>query len=199
MATAPDILAVVTPADHVVGPAQGEWTYADYARIPDDGQRYEVIEGVLYMAPAPTEPHQAANGWFVFYLIAHVQVPSLGRVYPAPFDVVLPSGATTQPDVLVVLNANFDIITPEKIVGAPDLVVEIASPSTATYDRSKKLGAYERAGVHEYWIVDPFAHTVELLVLEQDRYRSLGVFRGAAKLPSTVVPGLPVRVEQFFA
>jgi Uma2 family endonuclease len=101
--------------------------------------------------------------------------------------------------VLVVLAANRERIVPEGIDGPPDLVVEIASPSTATYDRAKKLHAYERGGVPEYWIADPIARTVEVLVLSDAAYRSQGVFHGQALLPSKIVPGFPVRVAQFFA
>ncbi len=198
MVTTPDVLPVVVPADHVAGPPQGQWTYADYAALPENGQRYEIIDGVLYMPPGPGEPHQAAITLFILHLATHVQVSGLGRVYAAPFDVDLAPGTTVQPDVIVVLQANSAIITPDKLVGAPDLVVEIASPGTATHDRGRKLRAYERAGVREYWIADPIARTVELLALDGGSYRAVGVFQGQALLPSHVLPGFPVRVEQFF-
>jgi Uma2 family endonuclease len=123
----------------------------------------------------------------------------LGRVYAAPFDVRLPGGQVVQPDVVVILAEHADRITSAGIVGAPDLVVEIASPGTATYDRDTKLHAYERAGVPEYWIADAAAQTIELLVLEGATYRSLGVFRGAATLPSRVLPNFPIAVAAFFA
>ena len=70
------------------------------------------------------------------------------------------------------------MITPSHIVGTPDLLVEIASPGAVGYDRRAKQDAYARAGVPEYWLADPTARTVEVLQLEQDVYRSLGVFRG---------------------
>ncbi len=190
---------VVTTADQVRGPAQGHWEYADYVQLPDDGQRYEIVKGVLYMAPAPGESHQFASSRFVGYLLTHVDFAGLGRVYHAPFDVELSPHDVVQPDVLVVLNANSTIITPRGIVGAPDLVIEIASPSTATHDRDEKLHAYERAGVREYWIADPFARTIEILVLELATYRSRGGYQGSVTLPSSVLPALPVRVEQFFS
>jgi len=107
-------------------------------------------------------------------------------------------GNLVQPDVLVVLNANRAIIHPSRVIGVPDLVVKIASPSTATYDRTKKLEAYARAGVPEYWLADPYARIVELLVLDGEAYRSLGVFQGQARLASRVVPGFPVPVDQLF-
>jgi Uma2 family endonuclease len=86
-----------------------------------------------------------------------------------------------------------------RIIGAPDLVVEIASPSTARHDLSKKLGAYARAGVPEYWVVTPGSKTVEVLVLKDGLYSSLGLFRGQAVLTSYIVPKMSVRVERFFA
>jgi Uma2 family endonuclease len=85
-----------------------------------------------------------------------------------------------------------------RIIGTPDLVVEIASPATARHDMSKKLDAYARAGVPEYWIVTPGSKTVEALVLEDGLYSSLGLFYGQAIAPSHIVPNLSASVEQFF-
>ena len=194
-----DTLPVVVPADHLPGPQQGRWTYVAYAGLPRDEKHYEVVDGVLYMAPAPTIAYQDASGWFFFYLTTYVRMAGAGRVFVAPVDVELAPNVVIQPDVIVVLNANLGIITPSHIIGAPDLIVEIASPSTAGYDRRTKQDAYARAGVPEYWIADADARTVEVLVLERGAYRSAGVFRGQATLPSQVIAGLPVQVEQFFA
>ncbi len=122
----------------------------------------------------------------------------LGRVFPSPVDVELGPKNVFQPDVIVILNAHLDRMAQKKIIGAPDLVVEIASPSTAAFDRLTKYDIYARTGVVEYWIVKPTNRTVEVLVLESGEYRSPGSFSGQATLPSRVIPGLPVRVEQFF-
>jgi Uma2 family endonuclease len=139
------------------------------------------------------------SSWLIYYLVVHVQLPGHGHVFGAPFDVRLGGEDTVQPDVLVILEANIERVTKQGVYGPPDLVIEIASPSTATYDRDKKLHAYERGSVPEYWIADPIARTIEVFVAEEQVYRSLGVFQGQALLPSTVVPVLPVRVAQFFA
>jgi Uma2 family endonuclease len=128
-----------------------------------------------------------------------VKFTGLGRVYAALFDVELAPNIVVQPDVLVVLGANQDIITPSRIIGAPDLVVEIVPPSTATYDRSKTLRAYEQAGVQEFWIADPASRNIAVLLLKPNEYRSQSVFASKATLPSRVVPGLPVQVQQFYA
>ncbi|MGQ9926878.1 MAG: Uma2 family endonuclease [Chloroflexaceae bacterium] len=196
--TLTDTLPIVTPASHIVGPIQGQWTYADYARIPDDGQRYEVINGVLYMTPAPGTEHQGVSNLIATFLTLHVQLAGMGKVFSAPTDVELTPGCVVQPDVLVISAARLHLITPSRIVGPPDLVVEVTSPGTAGYDRREKQDAYARAGVPEYWIVDPHAQTVEVLSLEADAYHSQGVFRGQARLPSRVIATFPVPVAQLF-
>jgi Uma2 family endonuclease len=193
-----DRLPVVTPADWMPGPPQGQWTYDDYIALPDDGQRYEIVYGVLYMSPSPSGAHQDAVGEIFSYLRTYVKLVGLGLVRVAPFNVRLSSKDTFQPDILVVLNANLEKVKDTYMLGAPDLVVEVASPSTEGFDRREKQDAYAAAGVPEYWIVNTDARTVELLVLEHGKYRSPGVFRGKATLPSHVVPDLPVHVEQFF-
>ena len=192
-------LSVVIPADWVPGPPQGSWTYNEYAALPDDGQRYEIVNGVLVIAPAPSPEHQAIVGMIFHYLLVQVKFAGLGRVFPAPIDVDLGPKNVFQPDVVVVLNAHLDRVKAKKIVGAPDLVVEVASYSTAAMDRTAKYDTYARVGVTEYWIVKPAGQTVEVFVLEGQEYRSLGIFGGHDLLSSLVVPGLPVRVEQFFA
>lgn len=191
-------LSVVIPADWISGPMQGQWTYEDYAAIVEDG-RYDVVDGVLYMSPSPSWEHQSIIGEIFAYLRDFMQVRGLGQVRVAPLDVELSRRNVVQPDVLVLLNEHLDRVTHSRILGAPDLVVEVASPSTARHDLSEKGNAYTRAGVTEYWIVNPDAHTVELLVLKNSSYRSLGLFSGDAVLPSVVVPDFPVQVGQFFA
>jgi Uma2 family endonuclease len=200
MTTTDDVLPVTAPAVGVPGPVQGCWTYEAYAAIPDDGNRYEIIDGVLYVTPAPGFAHQNAVLWFGMHLRSHVQVGGLGVVLVAPFDVDLGlERNVVQPDVLVVLNEHRDVLTDKLAVGAPDLVIEVSSPSTATYDRRQKLDAYAKAGVREYWIADPHARTVEPLWLEGGEYVSQGVYQGSASIPSRVVPDLAVAVEKFFA
>ena len=140
------------------------------------------------MAPAPVEPHQFASSRLTHYLVSHVDLQGLGRVYAAPFDVELSPDNVVQPDVIVVLNDNLQVITHERIVGAPDLVGEIASPSTATHDRNRKLRAYEIAGVREYWIVD--ADRGEVLVLRRFRGRwSERVIRPSEVYRTRLLPG----------
>ncbi len=198
MITTKEELSVVTLADWVPGPPQGSWTYEDYAALPDDGRRYEIVNGVLVMAPAPDTGHQSIVVRLSHYLFVHVELAGLGRVFSGPVDVELGPKNVYQPDLVVLLNAHLERVAEKKISGAPDLAVEIASPSTAAYDRLTKYERYAHAGITEYWIVKSVTRTVEVLVLEHGEYRSLGIFSGQQTLPSHIVPNLPVHVEQFF-
>ena len=191
-------LSVVTPADWVPGPKQGSWTYDDYAALPNDGHHYEIVNGVLLMALAPGPDHQSIAVRLTYYLFAHVELDGRGRVFAGPIDVELGPKDVFQPDILVLLNAHLDRIAAKRIIGAPDLVVEVASPGTATFDRLTKYDVYARAGIAEYWIVKPVQRTVEVLVLQNREYRSLGIFQGHQILPSRIVPDLSVHVAQFF-
>jgi len=191
-------LPMVVAADWVAGSDQGSWTYADYAALTGDECLYEVVNGVLYMTPAPSWSHQEVVLEIAAHLRSYIQLRKLGGVFVAPIDVALASNTVFQPDVVVLLKTGRDKLRDNHIVGAPDLVVEVVSPGSALYDRHDKNVAYAQAGVPEYWIVDTAAHTVELLALEGEKYRLAGVFQGKAVLPSKVLPGFNVAVEKFF-
>jgi len=193
----PDTMPMIIRAEGVPGPKQGAWTYNDYAAL-DDGKRYEIVNGVLFLIPTPWLLHQRVVGEVFIYLFDHVTSADLGEVVIGPIDVELAPDVVLQPDIVVMLNTGPGKITDTHFIGAPDLVIEVSSPGTIGYERREKQDAYARGGVPEYWIVNPEAQTIELLVLEAGEYRSLGIFRGQAKLPSQVVPNLPVRVEQLF-
>lgn len=200
MSAIPDPATTVVRASHVPGPPQGMWTYADYARLPEaEGFRYEMIDGVLYMAPAPTPEHERIAALIIARLVAAVDDTGVGAVYVSPD---IDGGfATLRPDAAVVLNARLAIVAEKRLVGPPDLVVEIASPSTAAYDRDPvegKRGAYARIGVQEYWIVDPATRSVEVLILEGEAYSSLGSFSGAEPLHSHVLPGEAIQAGKLF-
>ena len=200
MVIIPDTATTVVRASHVPGPVQGRWTYADYAALPEpEGYRYEIIDGVLYMAPAPMPEHERAGAVLISRLVTAVEDTALGQVFVSPdIDV---GGSTLRPDAVVVLNANASVVEKKRLVGPPDVVVEIASPSTAAYDRNAnegKRGAYARIGVPEYWIVDAAARTIDVLVLAGDVYTELGTFAGDAPLRSQVLPQLSLPARRFF-
>lgn len=183
-------------ADWVPGPPQGSWTYEAYAALPDDGNRYEIMQGVLMMSPAPEPAHQGIADEIASYLRSQILYAKRGLVFTAPLDVVLSSHNTTQPDVIVLLKEHLDRLQKKYIAGAPDLVVEVISPGSKTYDRLVKYGVYAKAGVPEYWLVNAREQTIEVFVLEEKEYHSLGIFRGEQLLVSRLVPDMTATVSQ---
>ena len=144
--------------------------YEDYAKIPEDGQRHEIIDGVHFVNPSPSTQHQHVSKRLQYQLYTKIELAGLGVLYDAPIDVQLSEFDIVQPDLVIVLNENIRRITPTKIKVAPHLVVEILSPSTSGNDRTLKKVLYERSGVCEYWIVDPFEQQVEQWVLRDGKY-----------------------------
>jgi Uma2 family endonuclease len=166
-------LVLSTDAPAVPGPPQGHWTYAAWEELPDDGNRYEVIDGVLYMTTAPSSFHQ----WIIKQLVRYLAIPAedqgLAFGFPAPVGVIMPGCDPVQPDFVVVLASRKSIFREKRIRGVPDLLVEILSPSNKAYDLEVKLEAYARAGVPEYAIIDPSARTLSHYRLEAvGRYTS---------------------------
>ena len=182
-------------------PAQGEWTYGDYLRLPDDGWRYEVIRGRLHMIAAPREVHQRASGELAFAMRQFVKRHGVGRVYEAPFEVVLSDLATpVQPDILFISAERVgEIVTAERVEGPPDLIVEILSPSNWLDDRREKFEVYEESGVREYWIVDPDVRLVEVFVLREGIYTLLGKWGAGEAARSEVLAGFEMMVDEVFA
>ncbi len=131
--------------------------------MPDDGNRYEAIEGDLYMTPAPSILHHRLTRALYEALKPLLLGPGYGELFWAPVGVEFPAtGEGVQPDLMFVSTERRGIVEEAGIVGPPDLVVEILSPSTASRDRSIKLRLYERQGVPEYWIVDPDEQAIDV-------------------------------------
>ncbi len=193
-----DVLPVVGAASAYRPPHMGTWTVADYEQLPDDGPRYEIVQGDLRMAPAPLVGHQDVSIRLAFLLFDRITNRGLGRVLAAPTDVELAFDTILQPDLLVVLPENRAQITSHRVIGPPDLIIEITSPSTASYDRREKRDAYARAGVREYWIADPATQTVELLVLAGNQFEPIAIYTGAAIIPSRVLAVWGVPTRQLF-
>lgn len=182
-------------------PPQGEWTYDDYARLPDDGWKYEVIRGELYMSPAPRPRHQVISSNLNFELQRFVRERALGKVLNAPIDVILPRGLGTpvQPDILFIRRDNLGIIGETTIDGVPDLVVEILSPSNWIDDRRTKFDVYADAGVAEYWIIDPHKEEVEQFILRDNRYELVEKYGPGESVSSQAITGFTVAVDGIFA
>jgi Uma2 family endonuclease len=188
------------PAREQGWPAQGEWRYEDYKRLPDDGRRYEIIEGALYVTAAPNLDHQYTVGEIFAALRTCVRERQLGIVISAPFEVHLPDIAwPVQPDVLFIAAGRGPHPGAEGFTGAPDLIVEVLSKSTTRTDRLVKFGAYERAGVHEYWLVDPRTRSVEVYALSAEgTYEMAGQYTSGEVVASTVLGDLALPVDDLF-
>jgi Uma2 family endonuclease len=144
--------------------------YREYVLFPDDGNRHEIIDGDHYMNPAPSTYHQIVSKRLQYLLYTQIELAGLGTFLDAPVDVQLGPHDIVQPDLIIILNESKASLTPAKVIGPPDLIVEILSPSTCNHDLQLKRFLYERAGVREYWIVDPMEHEVTALRFENGRY-----------------------------
>jgi Uma2 family endonuclease len=155
------------------------YTYTDYLNFTFD-EMVEIIKGRIFkMSPAPSSTHQNISG-NLFYQIKKLLENKKCKVYSAPFDVILPtkgkdfmqSDKVVQPDIVVICKP--DLIKERGCFGVPDWIIEILSPHTTKKDIQDKYNLYEEAGVKEYWIVEPRNNTVEVFVLENEKYRRVG-------------------------
>lgn len=174
------------------------FTYQDYLQLPEDGRRYEVVDGELFLTPAPTTVHQRVLTNLLFLLVRHVRDSGVGEVLPAPCDLVLSETDVVQPDVFFVSKERQAIVGEKYVSAAPDLVVEILSESTAKRDRGIKARLYERAGVRELWIVDPWAKTVEIFRGLEGRLEPHAVFGSPDTLLTPTFPGLEIPLAEVF-
>jgi len=178
-------------------PPQGEWTEADYFSLPDTNRIVELSEGRLIMAPHPTRSHQVAVEELYLRLRSYTEEHDLGEVHIAPLPVRLWPGKIREPDIFFIAEEHADRIG-EKVCGVPDLIVEVLSPGTRREDRSVKFYEYARAGVREYWLVDPHEKTIEVYALREGAYEPTEKFRSGEVARSELLAGLEVEVDEIF-
>jgi Uma2 family endonuclease len=174
-------------------------TYEDYCALPDDGLRYEIIEGALFAEPSPRPTHQEVAFRLATLLDAHVRTRGLGKVYIAPVDVILDRRAVMVPDLIFIARDRLGIVTERGVEGAPDLIVEILSPGTARRDRVAKRNEYARYGVRHYWLVDPEAKTLEALEFAEGAYRLLAAVVGEADFRPVLFPELTISLLELWS
>jgi Uncharacterized protein conserved in cyanobacteria len=139
-----------------------KYSAQDFERLPEGPPYYQLIEGALIMSPAPSYSHQRTVGKVFLKLSRLLEEKGQGEVLISSIDVYLDEKNVFQPDIVVLLKEGKAKVEEKGIFGPPDVVVEILSPSTAYYDLIVKKGVYERAGVKEYWILDPNRKTFEI-------------------------------------
>ncbi len=138
------------------------WTREEVLAIPDDGKRYELVDGELLVSPSTTWKHQRGVLQLCLRIAPYVSTTGIGEVLLAPADLDLRSGQLVQPDVFVVEPAGDSQSRSWEDAGIPLLAIEVISPSTAKYDRGIKRLLYQRSSVPVYWIVDLDARQVEV-------------------------------------
>ncbi len=170
-------------------PIDTRLTYEDYCLLPNDGKRYEIIDGELFVTPSPNFLHQIVVTRLTRYLSAFVEDNRLGLVFVAPFDVVFSQFDVVEPDILYVSKARASVLTKKNVQGAPDLAVEVLSQSTAQMDRTTKLKLYARFGVQEYWIIDPEGPSAEIYRREKQGSDLAVKLKAGDSLTSPLFPG----------
>ena len=178
-------------------PGHRRFTYVDYLDFPDDGQRYEILDGEVFVTPSPIPDHQRVSRCIQQELMAWAEAHPPTEVFYAPIDLILADDTILVPDLLVILERS--VVTSRGIEAAPALVVEILSPSTRGRDRGLKRERYARAGVEEYWIVDPSARTIELYVLQDgSALRAEGSFQDTDVVRSKALAGFQMAAARAF-
>ena len=176
----------------------GTWTYEDLFALPDDGRRYEIIEGELFEMPAPNWDH-ATTVMNLILLLAPVVRALGGRIATAPLDVFFQGADPVQPDIVVILPGWSGTLPQRGPQGAPDLAIEVLSPSNRGHDLLTKRALYARGGVREYWLVDPEARTVEVLVLDRDAFHTVQVAAGEDEAISPLLGDVRFSLPDVFA
>jgi Uma2 family endonuclease len=176
-------------------------TYQDFLHFPDDGQRHELIDGEHYVTPSPNTRHQELSLRLIVALANHLAAHPGGRLFHAPYDCVFTNFDIVEPDLLWIAADQLGIITKKHVRGVPALVIEIMSPGTRHRDRRFKRDLYARAGVREYWMVDPKASSIGVFrrggtgdfPLTTTRHASAG-----DTLSTPLLPGFSLALADYF-
>ena len=182
-----------------------KYTYADYLTWPE-GERWEIFDGIPYLQAAPSWQHQAVSGNIFGQFYENLKGNSC-QVFAAPFDLCIPefgekdeeiSNIITQPDIVVICDKSK--LRKTGFFGVPELIIEIISPSTARTDKIIKFNKFEKAGVKEYWIVEPEQKIVSVFVLQDNnRYGRPDVFSEEDQIKVSIFPDLTIDLKPVFA
>ena len=173
------------------------FTYSDYL-LWDDDVRRELIDGKIYLMAAPTWWHQEISG-NLHVLFREFLKGKTCKVFYAPLDVRLNADTlddtVVQPDIVIV--CDHEILDKSGIKGVPEMVVEILSPSTSKYDRTTKFNAYLKAGILEYWIIDPEAESLAVNILKDNNYIT-HAYTGDETVPVHMLEGCIISLPEIF-
>jgi len=174
-------------------------TYDDLLLTPDDGKRYEILEGDLYVTAAPNLAHQHCVGMLLQIIAPHVRTGGLGRVYVAPADVLLSNISVVEPDLVFVSRERLAILTAANVRGTPDLAIEVLTPSTESVDRGRKMQIYAQYGLPHYWLVDPAARFAEAYRLGVGGYELAARAEGEQPFTAPPFPELTIPLAELWS
>jgi Uma2 family endonuclease len=176
-------------------------TVADLDIMPDDGNRYEIIEGELFVSRSPSLTHQSVSGNLFRSVDTYLIQNPIGRLWTTP-GVILSELSGVIPDLVFVRNERLnEIASGDRITGAPDLVIEIVSPGAENErrDRLAKRQLYGKYGVKEYWIVDFEKRTIEVYLLQGQTLELQSILTEPDEITSSVLPGYGCKVGAIFS
>lgn len=174
-------------------------TVHDYRELPEGPPYYQLIEGELYMSPAPNRFHQEILNNISYLLRDYLESHPVGKIYFAPFDIFLTDLNAYQPDLVFISHQRKSILTEQGAEGAPDLVIEILSPKTAKLDKGVKKEIYARTGVTEMWIIDPELKHLQLFRFEESSDVPVATFTPGQEFKPALFPKLSISVAKIFA
>ena len=183
---------------------KSNYSYADYLTWPED-ERWEIIDGIAYMQSAPSPVHQEISGG-LFVQFHNYLADKPCKVYHAPFCVkLMTDDERTNEDIKKVVEPDITIVCDQSKIddkgynGAPDMIVEIISPSSIKMDKFIKFNKYEKAGVKEYWIVEPEGKLVTVFTLQGDqRYGRPDIYSEDDEITVSIFPDLVVNLKPVF-
>ena len=173
------------------------WTYDDLVRLPDDGKRYEILDGDLVVSPSPTRTHQVALERIAHVFRRRLLERGIAHVFVVPLDTILSPQRVVVPDMTVVRRERQEIIKERGLEGPPDLAIEVMS-SRPSLDRVRKFRLYAKTGIAEYWLVDPIGKTIEVYVLDDGDYHLIGYY-GDGEVARSALFDVSIAIDAVFA
>lgn len=176
------------------------FTVDDLELMPEDGNRYEVIEGELYVSRAPGLPHQRVTSNAIFIFMNYLEQDPIGEIISTPGVIFEPHSGVIPDLVFYTHERAREIISGERLIAAPELVIEILSRGRENVDRDRvvKRKLYAKYGVEEYWIVDAESRFIEVHRLQNDSLELVAIYRDEDKITTPLLPGFVSVASSFF-
>ncbi|MCL4512806.1 MAG: Uma2 family endonuclease [Candidatus Eremiobacteraeota bacterium] len=174
------------------------FNYYDYFLLPDDGKRYQIIEGELFMTPPPGTFHQNSVTQLTKILAQYLDKNPIGKVFCSPTAVILSDIHVVEPDLVYVSNEKRSLIKERGIFGSPDLMVEVLSKGNKKTDRIVKFKLYAQFKVPHYWMVDPIEKTMEMYELGKKEYQLIIKKHGSERITPSLFPGLEFSLKELW-